>query len=226
MGKSKYSNRRKRYAESEEELAGGSTDVVWDGLENPEQYCFFWRAGSPFSQWHMSIYQCNGYDYSCAEQGMMHSKALLFEDEEPASKILEAVSPRQMKTLGRKVKGFDDKIWRRHREKIVYEQNLAKFSQNEHLLRALMQTGERVLVEASPSDRIWGIGLHERDAVRCKKSRWPGQNLLGKAIMRVRETLRTANAEIGSERENEESMDSEMESGKDANKVESEPDKK
>ena len=189
MGKSQYQKKGpKQYAESAEELAGGSNEMV-GGLENPERYCFFWQAGSPFSQWHVSNYQCNGYDFVCAEQGMMHSKALLFGDEEIAAQILETSSPRKMKSLGRKVRGFDDKMWNRHRERIVYEHNVAKFSQNEKLLRVLLKTGDRELVEASPQDAIWGIGLHESDAVRCTVDRWPGLNLLGKALMRVRATL-------------------------------------
>ena len=188
MGKSKYNKRReKQYAESAEELGG---NIQQGGLENPDQYCFFWQTGSPFSQWTPSRYECNDYEYSCAEQGMMHSKALLFGDEVTAQEIMDATSPRTMKQLGQtKVRNFEEKKWKKNRERIVYEQNVAKFSQNEHLLWALMNTRDRILVEASPSDKIWGIGLHERDAVQVPANRWKGLNLLGKTLMRVRDTL-------------------------------------
>jgi len=154
------------------------------------KYNFFWRKGSPFSQWHSSTYTLDGYQYSSAEQGMMHGKALLFGDEEMAAQILQTHDPKTIKKLGRYVKGFSDKEWKKHREDIVYRNNVAKFTQNGHLREALMNT-TGLLVEASPSDKIWGIGMHEDEARQIPESKWKGLNLLGKILTNVRETLRS-----------------------------------
>lgn len=120
---------------------------------------------------------------------MMHGKALLFEDHEVAAQILQTSDPRTIKALGRKVRGFNDTEWKKHRQAIVYSNNMAKFSQNPHLYEALMSTFG-LLVEASPSDKIWGIGMNEKDAKRLPESKWKGQNLLGKILTQVREDLR------------------------------------
>ena len=158
-------------------------------MSSEQHYHFFWRTVSPFSQWHKSSYTLGGYSYSTAEQGMMHGKALLFGDNEVATQILQATSPRKIKTLGRKVKGFDNKEWGNRREEIVYRNNMAKFTQNEHLLKALMETEGKLLVEASPSDTIWGIGLNEKDARQVPESQWKGLNLLGKILTQVRDDI-------------------------------------
>ena len=156
------------------------------------KYCFFWKTGSPFSQWHKSRYTLDGYEYSCSEQGMMHSKALLFGDEEVAVRIMALSSndQRKMKLLGRQVRGFSERIWKQHRQDIVYRHNLAKFSQNPILQEVLMETSNRILVEASPYDKIWGIGLYENDAKCIPECKWPGLNLLGKILTQVREDLK------------------------------------
>jgi ribA/ribD-fused uncharacterized protein len=126
-------------------------EEISQGLEHPERYFFFWKKESPFSQWHDSPYECNGYTYTCAEQGMMHCKALLFGDEHSARAILqETTDPRKVKALGRQVQNFSADIWNDNREQIVQEQNVAKFTQNPPLRKALMRTGDRMLVEASP----------------------------------------------------------------------------
>ena len=157
------------------------------------EYHYFWGKWSPLSQWHASTYtmEANGvsHEYNCAEQGMMHGKALLFEDEETAQKILEAPGPLEMKALGREVRGFSDEAWKRHRADIVYRNNVAKFSQNDHLREALLSTTGN-LAEASPRDRVWGIGLNERDAKKTVPEKWPGINLLGKILTRVRDEIR------------------------------------
>merc|ERR1712013_245736 len=94
-------------------------------IMSEKKYHFFWRKESPFSQWHPSNYMLDGHEYSSAEQGMMHGKALLFEDGEVAAQILETNSPQEIKALGRKVKGFNDYRWESHRENIVYRNSLA-----------------------------------------------------------------------------------------------------
>lgn len=121
---------------------------------------------------------------------MMYSKALLFEDHITADKILQTnSSPARMKLLGRQVGGFKDKVWKQHRQEIVFEHNMCKFTQNPLLLQALINTKGRVLVEASPHDSIWGIGLNEKDAQEVPPSQWPGLNLLGKVLVRVRQAI-------------------------------------
>ena len=154
-----------------------------------KKFYFFYQSTSPFSQWYPSKYELNGVQYSCAEQGMMHGKALLFHDVEIADQILEASHPRKIKALGRKVRRFNPQEWNKHRERIVYENSVAKFSQNNCVLEALLETKGSILVEASPSDTIWGIGLSEAAAKCTPPESWPGLNLLGKVLTQVREEI-------------------------------------
>lgn len=170
------------------------TETPSSPREQQEQsFTYFWKSASPFSQWHESPYtlEINGvsYQYSCAEQGMMHGKALLFGDDEVAAQILATPSPREMKALGRMVRGFNDKIWNEHRIEIVHCNSVAKFTQNRSLCEALLNTtGD--LVEASPYDRIWGVGLKEADARKMNPHKWHGLNLLGRILTRVRDEIR------------------------------------
>lgn len=119
----------------------------------------------------------------------MYQKAILFNDQKVAGMIALEPAPKKQKALGRKVKGFDNKIWIEKREKIVEDGNWWKFTQSKEddLKRLLLETGERLLVEASPYDRIWGVGYSAAKA-EANQGRW-GQNLLGKALMRVRDRL-------------------------------------
>ena len=130
-----------------------------------------------------------GQRYPTAEHWMMAGKARLFKDEEVLAQILEATSPAKAKKLGRKVKKFNEGVWRKNRYEIVKEGNLLKFGQHEDLKTFLLNTSNRVLVEASPVDTIWGIGLarDRRDAMNPEK--WKGENLLGFALMEVRDVL-------------------------------------
>ena len=118
---------------------------------------------------------------------MMFRKAQLFNDEETAERILRAGSPAAVKALGRAVRGFQDPLWREHRVSIVVDGNQAKFSQSPALGDFLRSTKKRVLVEASPVDKIWGIGLAEDDPRAESPHAWRGLNLLGFALMDVRE---------------------------------------
>ena len=156
------------------------------------EFTFFWRSDSPFSQWHQSRFKIDGKTFNTAEQYMMYGKAMLFGDRETAEKILAARSPRQQKALGRKVRGFDESRWKAQRENIVYRGNEAKFTQNKHLLKALMDTGDTELVEASPTDRIWGVGMAEDNPLIHDRGHWQGLNLLGKVLTRLRDDLRAA----------------------------------
>ena len=137
----------------------------------------------------MSEYDLNGVKYACAEQGMMHGKALLFGDEKVATAILETQSPRKMKALGRQVKSFNERVWKKERVRIVKENTMAKFTQNPKLFQALMNTSG-LIVEASPVDKVWGIGLNEDVARTIPEECWPGENLLGKILTVVRDELK------------------------------------
>lgn len=118
----------------------------------------------------------------------MYQKAKLFEDDDISNKILKESNPAKIKGLGRKVKGFNEKTWKRNRSNIVIKGNYLKFSQNDNLKQKLIDTGDRELVEATPkSDRIWGIGYRSHE-VPVDRKKW-GLNLLGKALMEVRTIL-------------------------------------
>ncbi|MCQ6552536.1 NADAR family protein [Streptomyces sp. C10-9-1] len=142
------------------------------------------------SQWWPSPFEVAGVRYATAEHWMMAAKARLFEDAEGERAVLAAAHPAAAKKAGRRVRGFDEAVWRRARSRIVREGSVHKFGQDAGLRGFLLGTGERVLVEASPVDRIWGIGLAADDE-RCEDpARWPGLNLLGFALMEAREELR------------------------------------
>lgn len=120
---------------------------------------------------------------------MMYRKSLLFNDQETAKAILKAKDPKEQKALGRQVKGFKEDLWDLKKFEIVVQGNLYKFSQNEALKKELLATGERIIVEGSPYDSIWGVGLKWDDPKILDEKNWRGQNLLGKALMEVRRLL-------------------------------------
>lgn len=157
-------------------------------MKTTDKYVLFW--GGPFSQWFSSPFEMDGVKYSCAEQAMMAQKAKLFDDKDSYNRILKTSSPKEQKAIGRKVRGFDVKIWSERCKQIVFEINVAKFSQNLNLKKALMDTGNKELVEASPYDTIWGIGLAEDDPKALDKSTWKGTNWLGETLTKVREELK------------------------------------
>ena len=141
------------------------------------------------SQWWPALFTVDGWSYPTAEHWMMAGKARLFGDEAGLAAVLAAGSPDAAKSAGRRVRGFDEQRWAAARYDIVVEGNLAKFDQHPDLRRFLVQTGRRVLVEASPYDRIWGIGLSPTNEKVHRPATWPGRNLLGFALMEVRERL-------------------------------------
>jgi ribA/ribD-fused uncharacterized protein len=151
---------------------------------------FFFFAGGWLSQWYKCDFTVDGQKYNCAEQWMMAEKSRLFKDEKTRQDILKEQSPRAQKILGRLAKPFNGKLWDLNKEQIVYEGNRAKFSQNPHLKKLLLETGDKHIVEASPWDTIWGIGLAANDPRAKDPTKWRGQNLLGKALMRVRNDLK------------------------------------
>lgn len=164
------------------------------------KYLHFWghrprpdgRIGaSCLSQWWPSPFVVDDVVYATAEHWMMAAKARLFEDPEAERRALAAGSPAQAKKEGRLVRGFDDATWERERFRIVVEGSVHKFASDPALSAFLLGTHSRVLVEASPLDRVWGIGLAADDEAAMNPERWRGLNLLGFALMQARERLLT-----------------------------------
>lgn len=176
-----------------------SKEALIESLEqgNTVKYVFFWgHQKSPkgvtkscFSQWYEIDFVVDGITYHSAEQFMMAKKAQLFNDDDTLAKILASTHPGHAKKLGRCVLGFDESVWIAHRFDIVVEANRAKFSQNSELADFLLASNDRVLVEASPVDKVWGIGLAGDHQDAANPILWPGLNLLGFALMQVREEL-------------------------------------
>jgi ribA/ribD-fused uncharacterized protein len=163
------------------------------------EYLLFWGHTPPadgaigphcLSNWFPAPFEIDGVRYATTEHHMMAEKARCFGDEEHLQAILEAGTPAEAKALGRKVRGFVSEIWDARREQAVVEGNVAKFSQHEDMCLYLLGTGEKVLVEASPRDRIWGIGMGKNNPDAVHPERWRGQNLLGFVLMEVRRQLR------------------------------------
>jgi ribA/ribD-fused uncharacterized protein len=186
---------------SVDELLG----FVLDGGQ--PKYLMFWGHRAPagggvgkgcFSQWWPAAFTVDGETYASAEHFMMAAKALLFGDAETADRIRSAPHPKAAKDLGRQVRGFDERRWAERRFDLVVTGNLAKFGQHPELRDFLLGTGVRVLVEASPVDRIWGTGLAADHEHSTSPEHWPGLNLLGFALMEVRHQLRSSAASSSS----------------------------
>ena len=141
------------------------------------------------SNWYPSPFTVDGVAFSSMEQFMMYRKAICFGDEAVAAQILSTSDVAEIKLLGRQVSNYDESMWNGIRQIVVYEGLLAKFSQNEKLKTKLKATGNAVLAECAVKDHIWGIGLSMKDPDRLNKAKWNGQNLLGYALMMVRERL-------------------------------------
>ncbi|MCX5393498.1 NADAR family protein [Streptomyces sp. NBC_00094] len=148
-------------------------------------------SASCLSQWWPAPFVVDGVRYATAEHWMMTAKARLFGDVEAERAALTARTPAEAKKAGRLVRDFDEAVWERERFGIVVEGGVHKFSSNEALRAYLLGTGTRVLVEASPVDRIWGIGLAADDPHAHDPARWRGLNLLGFALMEARDRLRS-----------------------------------
>jgi len=165
---------------------------------NNLKYIFFWGhqpskdgsiTKSCFSQWWICNFEVDGEKYNSAEQYMMAEKAKLFGDDEIRKQILKSKHPKQVKSLGRMVRGFKEEIWSENCFDIVKRGNMAKFSQNKELFEFLANTKQRILVEASPVDKIWGIGIGKDTDNIENPLTWKGKNLLGFALMEVRDEL-------------------------------------
>ncbi len=166
---------------------------------NPENnFLFFWGhqpskdgalSNSCLSQWWLGEFEVEGITYKSAEHWMMAKKAELFNDSEILEKILQSSTPAEAKKLGREIKNYDDAVWIKNRFNIVKQGNLHKFSQRKDLKSFLIGTKNQILVEASPVDFIWGIGMASNDENSKNPSMWKGLNLLGFALMEVRDEL-------------------------------------
>ncbi len=165
------------------------------------RYVHFWRhtalsdgriGAGCLSQWWPSPFTVDGVEYATAEHWMMAAKARLFADPEGERRALASGHPAQAQQAGRLVRGFDEDVWRRERLSIVVEGSMHKFAADAGLREFLLNTGDRVLVEASPRDRVWGIGLTADDERAEDPGRWRGSNLLGFALMEARRRLRAA----------------------------------
>ena len=163
------------------------------------KYLFFWGhqpskdgsiSSSCFSQWWIGDFVIDGIKYQSAEHFMMAEKARLFNDDEMLNKILNSSSPAQAKKFGRNVTGFNPELWDDNKLEIVTKANMAKFSQNQEMKEFLINTNKKVIVEASPVDEIWGIGLAKDSNHADNPLKWRGENLLGFALMEVREQLK------------------------------------
>lgn len=153
-------------------------------------------ADSCFSQWWPCRFVVDGVSFVTAEQLMMAGKARLFGDREALAQILAEPNPSKAKALGRLVRGFDETIWARHRFELVAFGSHAKFSQDPALEAYLRSTAGEILVEASPRDRLWGIGLGRDNPNVKEPAKWRGQNLLGFALVHAREVLEGTRAPI------------------------------
>ncbi|MGK0387838.1 MAG: ribA/ribD-fused uncharacterized protein [Maribacter sp.] len=176
-------------------------DWLIDKNEKDEQikYLFFWghtpnKDGSVgkscFSQWWEEPFTVDGKTYLSAEHWMMVGKAKLF-DVTMVDKVLSASSPDLAKKLGRQIKNFDSKLWNEEKYEIVKQGNIHKFSQNEEIKTFLLRTNDRILVEASPYDKIWGIGMSQNNDNSSNPALWKGENLLGFALMEARYYLKS-----------------------------------
>lgn len=152
-----------------------------------ESYHYFWETKHPFSQWHKCKFEIDNKTFTSAEQYMMFRKAMLFEDIASAEKILNTNNVRKQKQFGRLVKGFDNEIWKLNAPEIVYNGNKEKFKQNKDFFNLLLSTRGQTIVEASPDDNIWGIGLTKEQEEAKSIFTWQGTNWLGIVLTELRE---------------------------------------
>jgi len=152
-----------------------------------EKFTFFWSG--PFSNWHPSPFVIDGIVYNCSEQFMMADKARMFGDTNSLNRIMSAVDPSDQKRYGRNVQNFVKEKWDAVARDIVYQGCYAKFTQNADLKKELIATVGTTLVEASPEDCIWGVGLRKNDPRAQKRETWLGTNWLGEILTKVRDQI-------------------------------------
>ena len=156
-------------------------------MKTTDKFVFFWQG--IYSNWNPATFVMDGISFFNSEKAFMWLKAMFFGDTDTARLIVETESPKAAKDLGRLVKGYDDAKWNEVRLAMMCKAVYSKFSQDSALKATLLATGTRILVEASPYDKVWGIGMAENDAGVEDEANWKGLNLLGKALGIVRENL-------------------------------------
>lgn len=156
-----------------------------------ESMVLFWGDEDIYSNFHPSPFTVDGKIFHCSEQYFMYCKADYFSDAATADKIMAETAPINCKKLGRQIKNYDESAWDNVRESFMFDACYNKFLQNPNLKKQLLDTQNRLLVEASPFDKIWGIGLAEDNVDAENTAKWRGRNLLGKVLMDVREKLAT-----------------------------------
>lgn len=179
-------------------------DIDW-GNPNPQlkqtvtghyetfEYVFFWNG--PFSNWYPARFDLDTktewgvMPFNCAEQAMMFYKAVVFEDRASLIKIMETASPREQKALGRKVENFNQEKWESVCIPLITNVLVAKFGADKKLKKILLDTGNKTIVEASPYDKVWGIGMGVEHPDILDESKWQGKNFLGICLMNAREIL-------------------------------------
>jgi len=154
-----------------------------------ETHIFFYKTAKHYSNFYKTEFYYDGHLFHNSEQAFMYCKANHFKDYDTMEAILEETDPMSVKYLGRLVQGYDEDDWNRHRQTYMFGVCFAKYSQNETIKNDLISTGNKILVEASPTDRIWGIGLPCSSPDIYDEKKWRGQNLLGKVLMYVRDEL-------------------------------------
>ena len=162
------------------------------GAPMSEVICFhlITEPNGYLSNWYHSRFVLDGNQYCCAEQYLMHAKALTFGDSDRAEQVMRMNDPAQMQAIGRAVEGYDEDVWAGMRQVVAFRALKAKYSQNVILRERLLATGDAVLAECAIKDRTWGIGLGMHAPARLCPSKWPGRNLLGYTLMMVRDQLR------------------------------------
>lgn len=153
-----------------------------------ETHLFFYRH--LLGQWHIHPFTVEGITYNCPEQYMMYQKAVLFKDEDAAEKILHEEKPHNHQKIGRIVKNYSQNIWDNVKFDVIVAGNMARFREDELGRNFLFESDPLILVEASPTDLVYGVGLGENDPLILDENNWRGQNLLGKALMKVRTELK------------------------------------
>lgn len=171
----------------------------WVKQQKERKFIFFWGNDEkkPFSQWQPTPFEVVGQNFATAEHWMMVHKALAFGDRESADIILKNPNPDAAKRQGKLVKNYDDKIWASQRYQVVVAGSLHKFTSTPELTKALLDTGDAILVEASPYDKIWGIGMDVNHPDVEDPEKWQGDNLLGYALMEARDVIRSAEEKYG-----------------------------
>jgi len=154
-----------------------------------QKFTFFYESDSPFSNWYPQTFVHEGKEYNCSEKYMMYKKAMLFKDYEVAEMIMQQNDPRKQKFLGRQVREFDQEIWMANCQEIMVPALVSKFTQDSYSLKCMLDTGDSIIVEASPYDKVWGIGMRKDDPDATNPFQWKGQNLLGIVLMKARKII-------------------------------------